>query len=115
MRPSKSVLLKTTSIVASNITTVGLDLQQMYGYSIQAIWTGAALVGTVKLQASLDYNPATGFSGTWSDIGGSTEVVNGPGSFVWNVSNVFYPYVRLVFTYTSGSGAITVYQFAKGP
>lgn len=116
MRPSLGVLSGPTAITSADVQSAVLSLLQMYGYAIQAEWTGASLTGTVKLQASIDYQPANpAANGTWSDIPGSAQAISGPGSFLWNVEGAFYPYVRAYFVYGSNSGSITFLQCAKGP
>lgn len=108
MRFSKSPLAGTTSAIAANVTSNEILLDQDYGFAFQAIWTGASLVGTVKLQSTVDGT-------TWTDITGTTQTVNGPGNFLWNVNGAFYWKARAFFTYTSGTGTITFWASTKGP
>src|ERR1017187_6459747 len=86
-------------MVNSPVTVISADvfagpstLQQDYGYAIQAIWTGAALSGTIELEASID-------GANWSPITGTPQTVSGPGSFIWNVDSSLYDQVRVYFVY----------------
>lgn len=78
----------------------------MFGYSIQAVFTGSPN-GAFKLQASLD-------GANWDDIADSSESVTEAGNIVWNVSSVQYPQVRVVYTRSSGTGSLSLYFFGKG-
>ena len=96
------------TVTSADVFTGAHTFQQAYGYAVQAVWTGAAITGTIKLQATID--------GTnWSDIAGTSNAVSGPGSFLWNVNGAFYDQYRVYFVYTSGSGTITVLSETKGP
>lgn len=79
------------------------------GYSIQAIWTnGSTPVGTMSLQASNDGQ-------NWSDIPNSSLPVSGNSdNNIFNVSkNIYYNFVRLVYTRTSGDATVVVSLVAK--
>lgn len=84
-----------------------LDLEQIFGYSIQANYSGVP-AGSLKLEASND-------NVNWTDIPGTAFTVAGPGSFLWNVSSSNYLYVRLVWTASGGStGTLTGLAFVRG-
>lgn len=87
---------------SANSTSVE-NLEQDYGFCLQIGFTGSALNGTFKLQASND-------SSTWTDVPSSSQSVTaltGASSAMWNIDGAYYNYVRLVWTYTSGSGTIS--------
>lgn len=106
----------TTTIVSDPV-----PLEQIYGFAVQAIYTGTP-VGTFSLQASSDAparTPQTSNGGpdtvtNWATIVGSTQAISGAGNFMWNVSGGFYRYVRLVYTNTSGTGTLTAELSVKG-
>lgn len=105
----------------STITSNPIRLDQIYGYAVQAIYTGSP-VGTLKLQASCDTPPnqsqvSNGGPDTvtnWTDITNATQAVTSAGNFIFNVNGAFYNYVRLVYTNTSGTGALTAQICIKG-
>ncbi len=94
----------------ANSNSPAVALKSIYMYSMAAIITGTP-TGTIKLQASND--PETNDtqpSGVpfpapvnWVDITGSSFSVVAAGETFWNVSQVAYNYVRVV--YTDGSSA----------
>ncbi len=77
-------------------------------YSFQAVFGGvsADLVGTFKLQSSVN-------GSTWVDISGKSTSVTGSTSTLLTGVNVGEPYVRFYWDYTSGTGTITVYLVIK--
>lgn len=94
--------------LAGDLTSSAQQLESMYGYSVQVVWTGAP-VGTLSLQASLN-------GSDWSTVSGSSTSLSGAAdSFLWNFQGAFYHYVRLNYVRTSGTGTITkALYFAKG-
>lgn len=94
--------------MSGDVTSDAQEIKEVKGYAIQAIWSaGSTPVGSTKLQASLD--------GTnYTDIDGSSISVSGnSGSNFYNIELANYPYVRLVYTRTSGSGTLNVSISAK--
>lgn len=93
----------------ANRNSNAVPLKKMFGYSMAAIVTGTP-AGTIKLQASND--PETDTiqpDGTplplpinWDDIANSTFTLTSAGITMWNVDAVYYNYVRVVYTDTSG-------------
>lgn len=95
----------------TNFNGIALQLNEMFGYAIQIEWTGTAN-GTFKLQASVDSNLNQNHQGTWPvnwiDVANSAIVVTTDGSIVWNVTDVMYNWVRIVFTDASGGTSTAV-------
>jgi len=100
---------------ASSFNSSPQQLKNAIGYAIQLIVTGT-LTGAVKLQGSVD--PVTGQSNqiptNWTDVQDSSQSVTGAGTVVWNVEDVFYNWVRVVYTASSGSGTIAGTINTKG-
>ena len=88
------------------------QLKQMFGYSIQAVYTGSP-VGTLSLAASNDYNPNTGV-GTWTAIADSSEAITAAGDGTWNYRGPNYEWVKVIYDATSGTGVLNVYFNGKG-
>lgn len=116
LRIKNQVLLSAVD-ASINESTAAVDLENMLGYSIQAIFTGAP-VGTLKLQGSDDWTPDAQFvqppPTNWTDITGSSTAVSAAGSVLFNTANSYYRWVRAVYTATSGSGTLTIQVNAKG-
>lgn len=101
---------------ASSFNSNAYSLNQVYGFSIQALITGT-LVGSAKLQVSCDPNTQSDPSyqpTNWTDYFASPMAVNAAGTLTWNVSYSWYNWVRLVYTATSGTGNISANINTKG-
>ncbi len=75
-------------------------------YDIQAVFTGSNVVGTFKLQQSVDGVNFVDLSGKSTSVTSSATAIQGD-----NVAQ--YPYVRFVWTYGSGTGNISVVAVIK--
>ena len=102
----------TSVLMNTNITSSPIAVNQLYGFSIQAVYTSTSS-GTLKLQASADpfnnnaMHPDSITTPThWTDIADSSATISGTGTYIWNINGAFYNYVRLVFT-DSSSGSNT--------
>jgi hypothetical protein len=91
-------------------TSSAMDISHCDGYSGTLTVTGTA-TGTAKLQGSID-------GVIYVDLpnGGGTAniVVSGAASFLFNVTDAFYNYVRMVYTNATNSGTITLNLNIKG-
>lgn len=108
MRVYNIPLQLTSTTLNTNITSQALQLYSMLGFSIQIVFTGTP-TGTLKLQGSSDpvpqADPNSLVPTNWTDINNSSQAISAAGSFLWNVSDVQYNYVRLV--YTDGSSGMS--------
>lgn len=107
-----------TATIVSN----PIPLDQIYGFAIQAFWTGSP-TGTLKLQASSDSpgrETQTSSGGpdavtNWSDVTNSSYSITGSaGNYMWNFNGAFYRYVRISYTNISGTGTMAAEISAKG-
>lgn len=109
--------ITTEQILNVNYNSPYVPLKSIILYTMAAIITGTP-TGSLKLQASNDpetndtqYNatasmpPAVGPT-HWVDITDSTFAVSASGETMWNVRDIGYNYVRVVYT-DSSSGAST--------
>lgn len=118
------VQLMTDGNMASSLSSIGIDLNQTVMYSIQAVFSGSP-VGTLKLQISNDIVPVAPVAGNpvgsnpaanvvnWTDYTGSSTAVSAAGNFVWNVFDVGYRWVRVVYTRSSGTGTLNITYSGK--
>lgn len=93
------------AVMDQNINGEPLLIDCCLGLSAQLSWTGAGADGSLVLQYSNDGE-------TW--VTGDTQVVSGPGTKDWNVTDLFWKYARVVFAFSSGTGVLTGKLFAKG-
>lgn len=88
-----------------------MQLENMFGYAIQIEWLSDAN-GAFKLQASTDDNEVSSHQGTWpinwTDIPDSTATITVDGSVFYNVTDVMYNWVRIVYTDASGGASTAV-------
>lgn len=104
-----SIQWVTSGNMNADISSRGIFMNQIINASVQAIWTGAGALGTIKLQVSNDNVQVA--QGTdpganvvnWSDYSGTDQDVAGAGSFFWNLSDVGYQWLRIKFVKTGGS------------
>ena len=95
-------------IILANTVSAGttqnsgvLSLGDNTGYFIAIDFSGSDLAGTAKLQISSD-------NSDWIDLTDGSQSVTSAASKYWNISGAQYPYVRVSWTYTSGTGNWTV-------
>ncbi len=99
--------IETAQAMSASFNSQALNLNQMFGYALQAVWTGTA-TGTLKLQGSVDPNSGNINPVNWTDVTNSSDAVTTSGNYLWNVSDVMYNWVRLVYANSFiESGAIT--------
>jgi hypothetical protein len=91
-------LIKATGVSASISQVPSIDINEVTNFSVSATWTGT-LAGTVNVLASNDninFNTLDTYTAT---TGGGGKIVNYSGG---------YGYLSVSFTFTSGSGNLTV-------
>jgi hypothetical protein len=115
MRNNNDVL--NSGLVSGDYASPAYDLRNMVGYSVSVAMSGGlSPVGTLKLQGSVD-KADNGVPTTWVDISQpvtSIVAINGDGNTIYNYSNAFYRWVRVVYTRTSGSANMVVTVNSKG-
>jgi hypothetical protein len=102
------------SDMASSFNLKPVWLGHIANYSIQLVFTGSPN-GTFKLQVSNDpghpnaQNKAEQYADVvnWTDVSGSAQPVSAAGDHTWQVENSGYAWVRVVWTFSSGSGSLT--------
>lgn len=85
----------------SSFNSPAIDVEKCQWFNLSLSDNGN-LVGTAKLQSSND--GAT----NWNDLSGTSQSYPGAGgqSAQFNVSEFGFPFVRLVWTYSSGAGTM---------
>lgn len=92
--------------MASNQTSISYDASTSFHYAVQSVWTGASPVGTIEVQASLD-----GLN--WGNIY-TVAVASNSGSDIHDLGSLAFPYLRVAYAFTSGTGLLNVKLCAKG-
>ncbi len=104
----QSITLYPAKTAATSVTTATTPLflgDEKY-FAIQAVFSGTDVAGTFKLQASVD-------NVNWADISGASTSVTASATTVLSGAGVGYPYVRFQWSYSSGTGNLTVYAVIK--
>ena len=99
--------------MSSSFSSDAILLDQIYGYSFQAVFTGTPN-GVFKLQCSNDDVKSSSSVVGWSDVGSSSQAISAAGDLFYNIDAAHYKWVRIVYTRSSGSGSCDVVYFAKG-
>lgn len=97
--------------MAGSLVSLPLDLQQINGFSFQAIYTGTP-TGTFTIECTND--TPTGGSTVWVTVDGSSYSNVGAGSYMWNLINQFYYFARIKYTFISGTGTLSVVLGKEG-
>jgi hypothetical protein len=103
----------------ANLQSDYIPLKNIFMYSIAAVVTGTP-TGTIRIQASNDPEtndtqinttsltaPAVGPT-NWVDIANSSFPLSAAGETMWNVRDVAYNYVRVVYVDSSGGASDAV-------
>lgn len=119
----KSIPVISAGNMAVTITSPYIDVQNMVLGSIQASFTGAP-TGTIKLQCSnipsiyQTHQPLSDQIPTptevWTDVANSQAAISAAGNVMWNIADIGYEKLRVVYTATSGTGSLTVVMVGKG-
>lgn len=102
----KTITLLYPQSAATDVTTAPFDLNDLFRFAIGVNFTGANVVGTLKMQASVD-------NVTWFDVTGSTQAVTASTDHIWDVTVCGYRWVRVDWDYTSGTGNISIDMHVK--
>lgn len=105
--PNAFTIINAQAMTGNITSTPVISLNQSFGYSVQAVWTGTP-VGNLKLQCSND-------NVNWTDIASTTTAAGGAaGNFEWNVISPMYLYAQCAYVFTSSTGTLTVTAVVKG-
>lgn len=121
-----SVPVITNASMTTTTHSIGIEINQAFAFSIQAVWTGAP-VGNFTIEVSNDIVPLAAITGNpvgpdpaanvvnWSTYTGSSVPAGGaPGNWTWISQLGPYKWVRLAYTSTSGTGTLNASFFSKG-
>lgn len=101
---------ESTKLLNANYNGPAFQLNEMYGFFFQIVVTGTP-TGSFKLQCSGDPSLRDTMPTRWVDVASSTTAVSAAGSIYFNITDVFYNWVRLVYT-DGSSGASTARMLA---
>ena len=106
---SPSAILQPNLVMNTTLTSLPVNCVNTYTCGVQVVFTGTP-TGSFKLQCSMDpaavaevlpkasvFQPVN-----WTDITGTPYAVTAAGSAVWNLQDIGYNWLRLIYTDTSG-------------
>lgn len=103
-----------TQAVSGSVTSAVTNIFFKDNIGIQLVWTGT-LAGTFAVQISADYSADTK-TGNWTSITLNpvpTAAGSADNAYV-DITQISAPFIRVVFTYSSGSGNLTGTIVGKG-
>lgn len=104
-------IIASGTIMNTTINSSPVPLYQSWGYAIQVVFTGTP-TGTFSLQGSCDPIPQARIEEiaptNWSTIINSSIAVSAAGNLMWNVADIGYTYVRVVYVDTSGGTSTAI-------
>lgn len=103
---AKSFTLLGTQSAAANANSGVLDLVDLTTGSFYIAFTGANVVGSLNLQGSVDGT-------TFFNYPNSTQAVTASTGHIYDLNPTGVRYFRVAWTYTSGTGNITILAFTK--
>lgn len=90
--------------MSGNLSSSIIDISEVTGYCVHAIWSGAP-VGNLLIEGS---NDSSNF------VAVNTQATGGAsGQHLLNVEKIHYRYLRVRFSFTSGTGTLNCYISAK--
>lgn len=102
-----NIPLATNIVLNTNLNSSNMQLLQIYGYAVQIMVTGTPN-GTFKLQASCDPFNNQDLVTNWTDVANSSYTMSAAGTYMWNVTDVMYNWMRLVYTDASGGTSTAI-------
>jgi hypothetical protein len=114
MKIKDDLIMENEAVSNTSANSQEIDMRSMLVASIELVYTGSSLAGSAKLQYRM--TP----TGTWRDLPNSGETAThtlgaSGGNHMWSLTNVAFPFLRLVVTTTDADTATcTARTFAKG-
>lgn len=96
--------------MAASITSPTTQIDKIDQLCYQVSWTSSNAVGVISVQGSVDNENFIDL--TFTPV--LTQPNSDNGSYLINLSLIPFPYIRLKYTRTSGTGNMKVYLSAKG-
>lgn len=102
----------------ASITSAISNIQYLDNISLQLIWTGSP-VGTFAVQGSLDHSQDSlgnvTNAGTWDGLtlNPAPAAIGSAGHILLDLNELSFPWIRVVYTKTSGTGSLTAWIGGK--
>jgi len=116
----KTFMIPQNTVMNTTLTSVPIPVNNTFSAAVQVVFTGTP-TGTFTLQASndtvnliapnrpkADFNSAPFNPTHWSTIANSAQAVTAAGDIMWNLQDIGYQWIRLVYTDTGGGTSTAV-------
>lgn len=98
-----------------------MPIEYLHGMAIQASWSGTTLDGVLSLEVSnhafannTSNNLLPDAEQVWTALTGSNVTVDeDTGDHMWDISEMYYEAVRVVYVATGGTGSVSLYYLGK--
>lgn len=102
----------------ATVTSSVIDIQFMDNIGIQANIVSGTPTGSFQVQVSADHSEVNGnveVAGNWVDLTGAVQAITSgsPAQTYFDLNQLSAPYVRLVYTRSSGTGVIEAFATGK--
>jgi len=94
----------TSTDLSASLTSLPLNILDYNSFSISLTWTGTP-IGFMRLQVCNDLQDPTTLS-TWEDLRDTELAILGINSHTYNISSISSKWLRLSYTYMSGTGTM---------
>lgn len=120
--PRKNILRQYQTITngdmsGASITSSITNIQFLDNVGVQLNWSGSTPIGTIVVQVSADHaQDAEGnvtVAGNWISLPVSISVSGNTGSGYFDLNQLSSPWIRVVYTKTSGTGTLNGYVTGK--
>lgn len=101
--------------MSDDIVSLIINAQYQDNVGIQVQWTSADAVGTIAVEASLDYDPRLE-TGTFYALTFNPALAqpnSDSGGYLINLNQLPYTYYRVTYTRDSGSGTLDAWATSK--
>jgi hypothetical protein len=98
--------------MTETLTSNDIDVRTVYGCSLQLKYSGSP-VGTITVEAT-DDEIVPAVTRNWAPMTGSSVAISSAGDWIYNIADLNVGFVRLKYTFTSGSGTLTAKIVTKG-
>lgn len=116
MKTISDALNLTATDMSANLSSEAVYVGLAFNSCVQVVWTGTP-TGALKVQASLDAGQPNGQTEAqravgvtnWTDVPSmSTSIAGAAGSALYELKDLAYNFVRVVYTASSGAGTVTI-------
>lgn len=108
----KLIQLRPATSAAASWTSEALDLGDESVYGIEVYFSGSNVAGSLLLQGAVGDSTGAVATAAWQDLGNAVSITSSVGELFYTNGGA-YRFVRVVWTYASGTGNMVVNTIIK--